>query len=163
MVRHSRKHDDQFSHSNSYMCHYGVCGKISTCRYSGLKHLRMHYRRRNWDNFPVNVKEDMIDTVDPGLVAVRFEGRRVLFDSVLLPSKVEDANGKGVRFFGGRSHVLSIESMFKGMGDKIQYVVSMRRHTPVYDDFSKLFSDGWLVSEPLPVFKGETLSLFSAT
>ena len=53
--------------------------------------------------------------------------------------------------------------MFKGMGDKIQYVVSMRRHTPVYHDFSKLFSDGWLVSEPLPVFKGETLSLFSAT
>ena len=53
--------------------------------------------------------------------------------------------------------------MFEGMDGEIQYVVSMRRHTPVYDDFSKLFSDGWLVSEPLPVFKGETLSLFSAT
>ena len=135
MVRHSRKHDDQFSHSNSYMCHHGVCGKISTRRYSGLKHLRMHYRRRNWDNFSVNVKEDMIKTV--GLVALRFEGRIVLFDSVLLPSKVQGANGKGARFFGGRSHVLSIESMFKGIDDEVQYVVSMRRHTPVYDDFSK--------------------------
>ena len=58
---------------------------------------------------------------------------------------------------------MSIESCFKDMVDEVQYVVSMRRHTPVYDDFSKLFSDGWLVSEPLPVFKGETLSLFSAT
>ena len=87
----------------------------------------------------------MINTVDPGLVVVRFEGRIVLFDSVYLPSKVQGANGKGAKFFGGRSHVLSIESCFKGMDDEVQYLVSMRRHTPEYDDFSKLFSDGWLV------------------
>jgi hypothetical protein len=61
------------------------------------------------------------------------------------PTKVKGANGKGVRFFGGRSHVLVIESMFEGMDGVIQYRVSMRRHTPVYDDNSKLFNDGWIV------------------
>ena len=53
MVRQSRIHDDQYAHGNSYMCHYGVCGRISTRRYSGLTHLRRHYRRPNWDNFPL--------------------------------------------------------------------------------------------------------------
>jgi hypothetical protein len=84
MVRHSRTHDDQYAHSISYMCHYGLFEKISNLRYSGLTHLQRHYRRRNWDNFPVDGKEDMINTTDPGLIVVRFDGRRILFDSVLL-------------------------------------------------------------------------------
>ena len=103
----------------------------------------------------------MINTTDPGLIVVRFDDRRVLFDSVLLPTKVKGANGKGVRFFGSRSHVLVIESMFEGMDGEIQYRVSMRKHTPVYDDNSKLIcNNGWIVSEPLSVFRGETMSVF---
>ena len=60
--------------------------------------------------------------------------------------------------------MLVIESMFEGMDGEIQYRVSMRRHTPVYDADSKLICDNsWIISEPLPVFKGETISLLSAT
>ncbi len=49
--------------------------------------------------------------------------------------------------------------MFEGTDGEVQYKVSMREHTPVYDVDSKLIVDNsWIISEPLPVFNGENES-----
>ena len=124
--------------------------KTSTRRHTGVLHTRVHYKRRNWDLYPEEMRMAMISETDPGLIMVQYGERRVCFDSVLLPSRVKGVDGKMRKFFGGRSHVLNIESMEKDLEGEVHYKVSMRKHTPLYDTDGKLFNDdSWDVSPPL--------------